>query len=182
MVDQRTMEKYEREAKEQNRESWYLLSWALDTNKEECAKLFKCSSSLCTILDTPDHKNFVSSMIGGASQAVLATTSGVNRLIIAISKMDEATVNWSKESGPSLLEYANIRQKNQYNISDSYHGKYKTYYEGFMEDSKELVIMRKGSLHFTIDKVRCLDLWEITCKEIRNSFKLKFPKKFQLSC
>ncbi|CAJ0846974.1 12151_t:CDS:2, partial [Entrophospora sp. SA101] len=107
MVDQRTTEKYEREAKEQNRESWYLLSWALDTNKEEY------------------HKNFVSSMIGGASQAVLATTSGVNRLIIAISKMDEATVNWSKESGPSLLEYANIRQKNQYNISDSYHGKYK---------------------------------------------------------
>ena len=28
------MEKYEREAKEKNRESWYL-SWALDTNEEE---------------------------------------------------------------------------------------------------------------------------------------------------
>lgn len=38
MVDQRTMEKYEKEAKEQNRESWYL-SWALDTNKEERAKV-----------------------------------------------------------------------------------------------------------------------------------------------
>ena len=33
MVDKRTLEKYEREAKEKNRESWYL-SWALDTNLE----------------------------------------------------------------------------------------------------------------------------------------------------
>ncbi|XP_035225528.1 eukaryotic peptide chain release factor GTP-binding subunit ERF3B-like, partial [Stegodyphus dumicola] len=32
MVDKRTLEKYEREAKEKNRESWYL-SWALDTNQ-----------------------------------------------------------------------------------------------------------------------------------------------------
>ncbi len=34
MVDKRTLEKYEREAKEKNRESWYL-SWALDTGDEE---------------------------------------------------------------------------------------------------------------------------------------------------
>lgn len=34
MVDKRTLEKYEREAKEKNRESWYL-SWALDTNIEK---------------------------------------------------------------------------------------------------------------------------------------------------
>ncbi len=33
MVDKRTLEKYEREAREKNRESWYL-SWALDTNQE----------------------------------------------------------------------------------------------------------------------------------------------------
>jgi peptide chain release factor subunit 3 len=32
MVDQRTLEKYEKEAKEKGRESWYL-SWALDTSK-----------------------------------------------------------------------------------------------------------------------------------------------------
>jgi peptide chain release factor subunit 3 len=37
-VDKRTMEKYEREAKEANRESWYL-SWALDLNPEERAKV-----------------------------------------------------------------------------------------------------------------------------------------------
>lgn len=33
MVDKRTLEKYEKEAKEKNRETWYL-SWALDTNVE----------------------------------------------------------------------------------------------------------------------------------------------------
>ena len=37
MVDERTMEKYEKEAREAGRESWYL-SWALDTNKEERSK------------------------------------------------------------------------------------------------------------------------------------------------
>ncbi|CAE6454318.1 unnamed protein product [Rhizoctonia solani] len=37
MVDKRTMEKYEREAKEAGRESWYL-SWALDSTPQERAK------------------------------------------------------------------------------------------------------------------------------------------------
>lgn len=39
MVDKRTLEKYEREAREKSRESWYL-SWALDTNQE--GKLRNC--------------------------------------------------------------------------------------------------------------------------------------------
>jgi peptide chain release factor subunit 3 len=38
MVDKRTMEKYEREAKEAGRESWYL-SWALDSTPQERAKV-----------------------------------------------------------------------------------------------------------------------------------------------
>ena len=37
-VDKRTLEKYEREAKEKNRETWYL-AWALDTNQEERNKV-----------------------------------------------------------------------------------------------------------------------------------------------
>ena len=37
MVDKRTLEKYEKEAREKNRESWYL-SWALDTNLEGILK------------------------------------------------------------------------------------------------------------------------------------------------
>lgn len=38
MVDKRTMEKYEREAKELGRDSWYL-SWALDSTPQERAKV-----------------------------------------------------------------------------------------------------------------------------------------------
>ena len=40
MVDKRTLEKYEREAKEKNRETWYL-SWCMDTNQEGSVKLQK---------------------------------------------------------------------------------------------------------------------------------------------
>lgn len=52
MVDKRTLEKYEKEAKDAGRESWYL-SWALDTNAEERAKvkqaLFTCTTLFMTI-------------------------------------------------------------------------------------------------------------------------------------
>ena len=61
MVDKRTLEKYEREAKEKNRESWYL-SWALDTNQEERDKgktvevgraYFETKNKHFTLLDAP---------------------------------------------------------------------------------------------------------------------------------
>ncbi|KAJ3102983.1 translation termination factor GTPase eRF3 [Phlyctochytrium bullatum] len=77
MVDKRTMEKYEKEAKEAGRESWYL-SWALDLNAEERAKgktveygrgFFETEKRRYTILDAPGHKNFVPSMMQGAAQA-----------------------------------------------------------------------------------------------------------------
>ncbi|AMD19015.1 HBR114Wp [Eremothecium sinecaudum] len=76
-VDKRTVEKYEREAKEAGRQGWYL-SWIMDTNKEERndgktievgKSYFETEKRRYTILDAPGHKMYVSEMIGGASQA-----------------------------------------------------------------------------------------------------------------
>ena len=133
MVDERTMEKYKKEAKEQGRETWYL-SWALDLTKEERAKgktvevgrgFFETEKRRYSILDAPGHKNFVPQMLLGVSQAdvgilvisarkgeyetgfekggqtrehaQLAKTAGVNKLVIAVNKMDDPTVEWSKD-------------------------------------------------------------------------------------
>ncbi|KAK6078220.1 eukaryotic peptide chain release factor gtp-binding subunit [Seiridium cupressi] len=133
MVDERTLDKYKREAKELGRETWYL-SWALDLTKEERSKgktvevgrgFFETEKRRYSILDAPGHKTYVSNMIGGAAQAdvgilvisarkgeyetgfekggqtrehaMLAKTQGVNKLVVAINKMDDPTVEWSAD-------------------------------------------------------------------------------------
>ena len=133
MVDQRTLEKYERESREAGRPSWYL-SWALDSTREERDKgktvevgraYFETEKRRYTLLDAPGHKSYVPSMISGAAQAdlgvlvisarkgeyetgferggqtrehaVLAKTQGITRLLVVVNKMDDPTVNWSKD-------------------------------------------------------------------------------------
>lgn len=105
MVDERTMDKYKREAKEAGRETWYL-SWALDINKEERAKgktvevgrgFFETEKRRYTILDAPGHKTFVPNMIGGASQA------DVGILVISARKGEYET---GFEKGGQTREHA----------------------------------------------------------------------------
>ncbi|MCJ1313572.1 translation termination factor GTPase eRF3 [Agyrium rufum] len=107
MVDERTMDKYKREAKEAGRETWYL-SWALDLTKEERAKgktvevgrgFFETEKRRYTILDAPGHKTFVPSMIGGASQA------DIGILVISARKGEYET---GFEKGGQTREHAMI--------------------------------------------------------------------------
>jgi peptide chain release factor subunit 3 len=105
MVDERTLDKYKKEAKDMGRESWWL-SWALDLTKEERSKgktvevgraFFETEKRRYSILDAPGHKTYVPSMIGGASQA------DVGILVISARKGEYET---GFEKGGQTREHA----------------------------------------------------------------------------
>lgn len=132
MVDERTIEKFKIEAKEKNRDSWWL-AYVMDINDDEKAKgktvevgraTLETPTKRYTIFDAPGHKNYVPDMIMGAAMAdtaclvisarkgeyeagferdgqtrehaQLARSLGVERLIVAINKMDEDSVQWDE--------------------------------------------------------------------------------------
>jgi len=79
-VDQRVLDKYQKEAKNKNRDSWYI-AYIMDSNEDEREKgktveigkaYFRTPKKRFTILDAPGHSGYLPNMLQGACQADFA--------------------------------------------------------------------------------------------------------------
>ena len=155
IVDERTIEKFKKEAKDKGRDSWWL-AYVMDSSDEEKAKgktvemgraVIDTKTKSYTIFDAPGHKNYVPNMIMGATLAdfgglvisarrgefeagfeqegqtrehiQLARSLGIEKLVIVVNKMDEATVSWKKARWDQIqTELTPFLQQNGFKESD----------------------------------------------------------------
>jgi elongation factor 1-alpha len=96
-IDKRTIEKFEKEAKEMGKGS-FKYAWVLDKLKAERERgitidialwKFETPKYYCTIIDAPGHRDFIKNMITGTSQAdcaILVIASPAGEFEAGISK------------------------------------------------------------------------------------------------
>src|SRR4030043_742643 len=132
-IDERTIKAFEEEAEKMGKGT-FKFAWVLDNLKEERERgvtidlrllQFQTKKFNYTVIDAPGHRDFVKTMITGASHAdaavlfasakkgefeagigaggqtrehaFLAFTLGIRQVVVAINKMDDISVNWSKD-------------------------------------------------------------------------------------
>lgn len=107
---------------------------------------FETKNHFFTVIDSPGHRDFIKNMITGASQAdgailfvsakrgeyeagmgpggqtrehaFLAKTMGVNQIVVAVNKMDDATVEWNQERYEDVRDAAkDLLKITGYNIN-----------------------------------------------------------------
>eukprot|EP00775_Hariotina_reticulata_P004184 gene4184-4432_t len=105
-VDKRTIEKYEREAKDKNRESWYM-AYIMDTNEEERVKGITVEADVAVLVISSRKGEYETGFEKGGQtreHAQLAKTLGVVKLIVVVNKLDDHSVvepggQWSQTCG-----------------------------------------------------------------------------------